>query len=200
MAPDEFARGYLNRWTSANDRVISDAAWRAVLADTEPVPPLCIGVDISPDRDFAAIAMADTNGRAELGAYNGGVAWVGPRVIELAKRHNAPVALFATSQASTLIHELEQARVRLVKISGRETASACGSLYDAIVNGTLAVSDSVAVEPLDIAVAAARKHTYGGGFTWVSNGPDITPLYALTAAAWGASRTPEKRRPGLAWL
>ena len=204
MEEPEFRRAYLNQWTSRDDRVIPDVAWRKVRKDVTPERPVFIGVDINPERTFSAIAVVDSHRRAEIGRYGAGTSWVADYVIEMAKRLKAPVALDVSGPAGTLAHDFESHGLTVVKVSGRDLAMACGAFYDAVIDGTIAVRDSsVYQEPLDLAVSAARKRPLGDAWAWArrDTASDICPLVALTVAHWASlTTTPHASSFEVAWL
>ena len=72
---------------------------------------------------------------------------------------------------------------------------ACGAFYDAAVDGTLVHIDSPL---LNVALAGARKRNIGaeGGWGWNRKDAttDITPLVAVTLAAFGLST--KRKGPG----
>lgn len=193
MDEDEFRRAYLNQWTGSVERVIPALAWEAVCADVSPQGRLAFGVDINPERTWSSIAVMDANGVGELGAYGAGTSWVASRVIDLAKKHRAPVAIDTAGPAGTLVPELENAGVAVVKLSGKELAHACASLYDAIADAKVMVRNAPPLfEALDQAVAVATKRPLGDAwaFSRKSTQHDISPLMALTLAHWALTIAP----------
>lgn len=204
MTEDEFRRAYLNQWTEAHERVIPQAAWEAICADVAPTSGLAFGVDINPERSFSSIAVVDSSGIGELGNYGAGTAWVVDRTVELAKRHRAPVAVDTAGPAGTLIPELENAGVTVIKVGGRDFAHACASLYDAVADQKIRVRDAQPMfEPLDHAVAVACRRPLGDAWAFArrNTSSDISPLVALTLAHWAqtvAAPAPEYRIVSLA--
>lgn len=197
MEEDEFRRAFLNQWTAKTERVIPTAAWERVLADVAPDGALVFGVDINPQRSFASIAVVDREGRAELGQYGAGTSWVVGRIKELASKWNSPVALDESGPAGSLVPELEACGVQVIKVAGRDLASACGLIYDAIGDEKLHIRNAMPmVEHLTAAVDAARRRPLGDAWAWTrkDTASDISPLVALTVAYWAACSTNEPPR------
>jgi len=83
-----------------------------------------------------------------------------------------------------LIPALTDAQVPVVEMSQLEYAQACGMFYDLVVDGGLRHSGQAAV---DASVRGAVKRPSGDSFMWDRRkaGFDLSPLIALTNAAWG---------------
>jgi hypothetical protein len=80
-------------------------------------------------------------------------------------------------------------RVRV--INTRDVVAACGAFYDAAMADTLRHPDQPV---LNEALAAARKRPLGDAWAWhrKDTATDITPLVAVTFAAYGLSLKPER--------
>jgi hypothetical protein len=93
---------------------------------------------------------------------------------------------------SSLIETLREAGVDVVDWKGSDLATATGSFYDAVKDGTVKHGPWPA---LDIAAATALpKMLEGGAFWWDRrrSPTDIAPLIAATGAAWLATtRVPD---------
>lgn len=191
----EFRRAFLNQWTESHERVIPAQAWNNVLADVSPYGSLTYGVDVNPERSFASIAVMDRNGNGELGEYRAGTAWVGTRLIELCAKRNASVAIDAGGPAASLIPELENAGVVIIKLGARDIGSACGAFYDAIADGLVNIRNAAPlIEHLNNAVAVASKRPLGDAWAFARRNTtsDISPLVALTLAYWASAVTPQR--------
>jgi hypothetical protein len=80
--------------------------------------------------------------------------------------------------------DLVAAGVPVVTINQRELAAACGRFALAVANGQVRHLGS---GDLNAAVATAVKSPRGDAFKWkrrVASAPDLSPLYAVTLAAW----------------
>jgi hypothetical protein len=202
MSPTVFARERLGVGDYPSDRadtwsVIGQDAWRA-LADGESKPsdPVAFAIDMTPERSHAAIGVAGASGSAvhvEVVDHRPGTGWVVERAVDLQERWG-PCAWIVDGggPAGALISDLERAglTVRVPKV--REVAQACGQFYDAVTEQTLVHLDQA---PLAAALAGARKRELGEAWAWARRGVsvDISPLVAVTLAAWGLrTRTDEE--------
>jgi hypothetical protein len=198
LGPDEFARERLGVGTYPADgaswSVIPADAWTSLAdAESQVAGPaaFAVAVDGSSGRRGAigvAGRRADGLLHAELADYRPGTSWIVPRLTEMWQRHGGTVVVDAAGYEGSLVQPLEQAGVPVTKPSARDVAAAFGQFYDA-------VTDSKSLRhlgqpELDAAVAAAATREVGdAGRTWgrrVAAG-DISPLVAVTLAAWGAT-------------
>jgi len=188
----EAERAYLNRWTGGLVAgPIPVASWnRRESQSVSPGGPLCFAVDIAPDRSAASIAVAggvEDGWAVELVDHREGADWVVGRCVELADRWD-PIGFVVDSvgPASTLVHDLEVGGLRVMVSNGKDMATACGRLYDAVVSGQLYHRGQ---PDLTAAVAGAQKRSLGDrwAFSRSSSAVDISPLVAVTLALWGVS-------------
>jgi hypothetical protein len=200
MKLDEYRRAYMNQWPSEAPeewQVIGRAAWRA-LADpgSQAGSPVAFCADVNRDRTWAAIGSAgrraDGNLHVEVVEHERGTAWVVPRLRELAARWQPCATVMAPSApVSSLIPEAEAAGLELLKPSVAEIAGACGAFYDA-TGANPEVADPATLRHLDqlelnLALAGALKREIGDRWLWARKNVavDISPLVAVTLAAWG---------------
>ncbi len=107
------------------------------------------------------------------------------------------VVIDSAGPAASLIVELTAAGIPVVTTSAREMAQACGSLYDAIRNGELW---HIGQPELNDAVAAASKRPLQDAWAWQRKGnTDISPLVAVTLAAFGLASSPSYDVLGSIW-
>lgn len=204
--PDDLSaweRAWLGWWprTQTRERIIPVAGWQ-----TNYVPEATAAwtgtpiwsVDVSPEREYATIALAaaspDPDRRCYLEVYErqlGTAGVVGALKTLKALHGGAQVALAGSGAAHSLKSDLEDAGFDVVALNGPRVIDACGGFYDDALVGKLAwVADPV----LDEAMEAAAKHSMGGKtFIWARGAGDITPLYAVTIAraAWLTNREPD---------
>lgn len=203
-----FLRTVLNRRTKDEEpRVIPEDFWDTVCAgDVRPEGKLAIAIDVHPERISAAIAVADTEGRAELVEHRPGTSWVVPRAVEMAKRWDADVALDGRGPAGSLTGEIEAQYVTVHEFSPEKMAEACANVYDAIADAAdrnttprLRVRRRTDLPGLDAAVAAVRKQYRGDVWVWGRKDPstDVCPLFAVTIAY---VRGQELGREGDLWI
>lgn len=175
----------------ADGAVISTAAWAALADEASTVDdPVCFAFDVKPDRSSASIGVAgerdDGLVHVELVDRRHGTGWVVPRLVELRDRHDA-VAFVCDERgpAASLLHELEEAGVKVVTVNGQEYAQACGLLFDLVEQERLR---HLGTQELSAAVRGARKRPLGDAWAWSrkNSSVDISPLVAVTLAAWGS--------------
>ncbi|MFF5988149.1 terminase large subunit domain-containing protein [Prauserella flavalba] len=226
MDPAEFDRAYLN--VTREEAVVDDPnvptdEW-PLIADSrsQPGEDVAFAIDITPDRQSAAIAVygrrADGSGHAEIVDQRAGTDWVVGRVLELRARHN-PIAigLDVAGPAGSELIALEKLGVRrpedparpqrgeLAIPSAREAAAACGGFADAVRQRAMYHLDQ---SPLNAAIAGARTRPLGDAWAWArkNSACDISPLVAATVARWAyltrvdlVDREPPKSRPMFAF-
>lgn len=181
----------------------------ASLADPESeiAGTVAFAVDMTPERDWTCIAAAGrtSDGRMHVEITGGddldhrpGSRWVVPRILELVESHGPCVLVIdGRSPAASLIPELEAAGVTvagsdgpdgdalIVKTTAGEMAQACGALFDA------ATADPAELvhfgqRDLDQALKAAKRRDVSDAWAWArKSGGDISPLVAVTLAAYG---------------
>ncbi len=174
--------------------VIGEAAWTALAdASSQPDGPLSFAVAVDGRegrRGSIGVAGRRADGllHAELADYQPGTSWIVPRLAEMHRKHGGTVVVDAAGYEGSLIQPLEAAGVPVTKPAARDVAAAFGQFCDA-------VTDSKSLRhlgqpELDAAVAAAAVRDVGdAGRTWgrrVAAG-DISPLVAITLAAWAAA-------------
>lgn len=186
MSDGEFRRAFGNQRTKSAERVIPDATWRAVCSpDVAPVGPLTFAVEVSPDRDWSAIAAAGkgSDGRmvVELIDYRPGVGWIADRCAQLVADHHGAVVLEARSPAAAV-------GVVATEISTADAVKAAGAFYDAVADGRIVVrSDS----RIDSALASAARQPVGESWRFGRKSTtDVSPLIAVLLAAWAAGQKP----------
>jgi hypothetical protein len=203
----EFRRAYMNQWPSEAPeewQVIPRAIWMG-LADpaSQIVGSPAFAVDVNPDRTWASIGVAGrrADGLLHVEIPNGdegspdhrrGTAWVVPRLQQLVERWRPCAVVIAPSgPANSLIPEAEAAGLELAKPSVADIAGACGMLYDA-TGANPDVDDPAWLRhlgqpDLNVALAGALRRDLGERWLWTRKGlsVDISPLVAVTLAAWG---------------
>lgn len=180
MTDSEWRRAFGNQRTITEERAIPLVTWMAARTDRAAAAPLTYSVDVSPDRDWTALAVAG-GGVAELGDYRPGTGWVVDRLVELTHRRGARVVLDGSGPAASLIADLEARGVVVVRMSPSEVTAACGLFYDDLADGKkISIR---ANESLDVAAAAVTKKPVGDAWRWGRRGgTDVTPIMAITLA------------------
>lgn len=195
MSTRGFARERLGvgNWPTDDDAwgVIGEAAWAALAdAGSQVGEPVAFAADVTPDRGWGAIAVA---GRRADGALHVEVvdhrprtSWMAPRLAELVERwRSCAVVVDRAGPAGSLIAPLEAAGLEVVKPSARDMAQACGQLFEGVTDSK--VLRHLGQPQLAAALAGARRRPLGDAWAWArsSIGVDISPLVAVTLAAWG---------------
>lgn len=196
MDEETFSRERLGMWDGlASLAVIPEDTWNALAGESDPEGRVAFAIDVSPDRGRASIGVAGrlADGRTMVQAIENrkGTGWLAPRLKELTDRWpHVTVIVDSGGAAAALLPELKRLRVRRVQvISTRDVVAACGGFYDAAMNNTLAHPDQPV---LNEALASARKRPLGDAWAWhrKDTATDITPLVAVTFAAYGLSLKP----------
>jgi hypothetical protein len=214
----EFRRAYLNQWLDeAPDEwlVISREQWEALAGPpTERVAPVAFAADMTPDMSYGAIGVAwrDADGLVHVeipeGDHRPGTAWMADRLVELFRTWDpCAVVVAADGPASTLIAPLQAAipkdrllkpgKERLLKPGATERAAATGQFYEAVTDSQ--TLRHLGQPELATALANARKQQVGDHWWWARKGvfADVSPLVAVTYAAWGHAMRAHLAGPSL---
>jgi hypothetical protein len=157
---------------------------------SERGPVVAFAVDVTPSRDSAVITAASfrEDGKKHIVVIDQrvGTSWVSSELKRL-KEKFSPAAIVATagSAAASLEAECKRDGVRLMLITTRQYAEACGLFMDDLRADAIRHRGQ---EHLDSAVDAARMRPYGETlFTWNRKNPsaDISPLVSGTLANFG---------------
>jgi hypothetical protein len=180
------------------DRVISAKAW-ADCADARsgPVDQVTFSLDVSPDRNTMAFAVAGASGRGgvhiEVVSHgpHPGADWIVTEALRLQAQHGGQLTIVTGSPAASLIEALEAAGVRLHLIPAAEYVQSCGDFYDAVTQTDVLHLDQA---ELNAAVAGADRRWSGDAWYWArrTSVEDITPLVAVTTARWAHLHAPVK--------
>lgn len=181
MTESEFRRAVLNIPTAAVvDRLIPAVAWAAVSSvSAAPSGRVRFAADALADRSRAAV-VAFGGGVAELVDARDGVVWLRERLVELARRHDAPVVLDAQGPLAPLVDDLRLQGVRVVGLRTADVTTAALRTLDAIVEGRI----KVRTDPrLDEAAASVRKRPVGERWMFArASDADVSPMLALSLA------------------
>lgn len=194
MDSETFARERLGMWDGvASLQVIDSDTWAALAGETDPEGRVCFAIDVSPDRARASIGVAGFlpgSDRVMVQAIENrkGTGWIVPRLKELTERWPyLNVVVDSAGGAAALIPELKRLKIKRVHvISSTDVVRACGGFYDAAMHSRLSHPDQPI---LNDALSAARKRPLGDAWAWQrkDTASDITPLVAVTFAAYGLS-------------
>jgi phage terminase large subunit-like protein len=193
---NEFRRAYLNQWVPKDSpdewSVVPERTWRS-LADGEshPAGRVVFAAAFAHDQSHAAVGLAgwrpDGLLHVEVANYGPGTAWVGPYLADRYARHN-PLGIVVDdgSHERSVIKDLEAASIEVMRPGARGVAEGYSDFVeDAADSKRLRHRDQ---KDLNDALACAVTRPVGdGGQAWgrkASSG-DISPLVAVTNAAWG---------------
>lgn len=176
-------------------RVIPAAAWSARSGATGPPDgPVAFGVAAAwPDAARAAIAVVGRRAGelvVQVVEHGAGTSWVLPRLRELVGRHDAPVVIDPGGPAGHLVADIadEADEVEVWTPTMRQVGYASADLL-AEVSGDAPSLRHFDQPELTAAVTGAARRPLGDLWTWQRRGEaDISPLEAVTLAAWGVSQ------------
>lgn len=183
--PDEFARAYGNRPVLDGGSVFAPHVWGRVVQNVsaDPATVAAVGVDVTYERDAAAVAVIDGDGTVELAEYRAGLSWLVPYVERLADATGAPVLFDGRGPAGAVDGLKDVAGAR--PLPNLEVVAACGQFFDAVQDRGLTVRRDPVLER---AVSGVEIKHVGDAFVWSRRASrhDVTPLYAVTLALAGA--------------
>ena len=196
-----FERAYLNVWPRPSLAVAAAGLelgdWAgAAHPDVVPSPVTAIALDVAADRAWSSIAVAGPAGNrtvVEVIDHRPGVAWLAAGIRAARAEHRAAPVVADALVAASIVAELTRARIAVDTVGAADHARACGTFVDLLGSGRLS-HRSQAV--LDDAVAGAARRPLGDAWLWsrARSAADISPLVAVTLAAWTAhTRTPTGR-------
>lgn len=181
---------------AAEDQLISRGMWRAC-RDVESVSldPVCLALDVTPDRAFACIAAAGRRSdgllHVEIVEHRKGTKWIPERMAELVRDHRPSVVLAdRVGPVAAVLPKLEAAGVQVETLDAREFTGACGAFFDLVEAEQVKHLGS---RELEQAVTGASRRPLGDAWAWSRKKSqiDISPLVAATVALKGV----EDERP-----
>jgi hypothetical protein len=207
MSPRAFAveRLGVGDWPALDatgDAVIPPALWSTGLDPaSQPGALIAFAFDVSPDRSRSSIGAAsrrkDGSMHVEVIDAREGTGWLPDRVAELVAKHGVKsVRCDVYGPAGSLLPALAERGVDVKTTSAQEAAQAFGAFLDLVTQEKLR---HIGQAPLTAAVAGAATRELGDGKAWrrKRSTVDITPLVAVTLAAWDAAQI-KPRRPVMA--
>jgi hypothetical protein len=188
---EDFARERLGIWPEDSERVrvIPRDDWDACEhPESKPLEPLSFAVDVDPDRAHSSIAVAGlrSDGRVHLEVVENrpGVAWLVDRLSAILRKASVTeVTLCPGAAAGSLTNDLGLAGIKVNDCSSQQSVQACGAMFDGVMDRRYL---HIGQPSLTVAVDGAEKRKAGDAWVWDrrSSAVDITPLVAVTLAAW----------------
>uniref|UniRef100_A0AAU8B0L3 Terminase n=1 Tax=Dulem virus 32 TaxID=3145750 RepID=A0AAU8B0L3_9CAUD len=214
LTEDHFRREALGIWDDlSTPAVVPPNVWAGLVDEkSKALSKLVLAIDVSPNRDRAAVGLAGLRGddlaHVELDESREGTGWIVDYVAaRCANNPIAAVVVDAKSPAASLVRSLKARKVRVVTTNTEDMTDACADMVDACMNNELR---HIAQPQLTLALNSARKRSIGERWAWnrKSAESDITPIVAITLALWGvrsrrvrntAAVTPGRQRGGAVW-
>ncbi|OLE27986.1 MAG: hypothetical protein AUG44_08845 [Actinobacteria bacterium 13_1_20CM_3_71_11] len=198
-----FAREVLGLWPRRlqGGGAINMADWAKLLdADSVRDGDIAVGVDIAPERDYAAIGMygvrSDGIGHLQIVDYRPGTDWILSRLGEIRSALNPVVFVMGRAVFASLEADLEKAGFAksvdvdqpkygdLAVTSSLEMSAATGNMLDAVRQGSFRHKGQ---QELDSSAAGAKTKLTGDTLVWArkDSAADTCPLVAVSLARWG---------------
>lgn len=197
----DFRRAYLNQWGDEFPDewlVITRNEWVSVLdPKSKPIGRLVFALDTTPERTFTAMSVcgrrSDGRYHVETIAHRPGTDWVIQAVKNIQahwgeREWAVRFVIDTASAASSMITELEELGVEVIKTTSLEYVRACGLFYDYTVQGRLR---HLGESRMSKALAGAVKRILEASWAWARKGlaVDISPLVGGTLALYGFTTT-----------
>lgn len=207
MSPERFLRERLGVWDEPDVDVkpIDPLAFAAciVVAAERPAGMPAFFLDVSPGMRSGSIAAAagDEGLFLDLPDYRAGTDWLIGRAVELKERYpGASWHAEAAGAVGALLPDLAERGIEPELFTSADMGRACGFLQKLIADKAVQICDD---EALPLALAGAVKRDVGEGlWAWGrrKSSADISPLVAITGAAWALVNQSDKRsEPWLVW-
>jgi hypothetical protein len=187
----EFRRYWLNQPVPMlpAPRSIFGSHWSACLTEDrhlDSTPILALACDFELSHSAIGAASVDADGMVWVKSlrHGPGTLWVADEATTLQTRFGGDLVVGSKGPASALLSILREAEVRVREASTSDYLDACGQFFDAVQNQRVR---HVSQSELDTAARHATWRDVGGrrGFD-LKAGHDISPLEAVSMAAWAA--------------
>jgi phage terminase large subunit-like protein len=203
MSPEGFAVERLGVVLGMDAGGSEMPAWASCLdAGSEMTGKPAIAVDMAPDLSWVSIGVAGStkNGRTHVEVVDR-LTSASDAVEVLRKMHQkwrSPIHLDPRSAAAALIPDLMLAKVPVNEVTTADLVKACAHLKQLCADGRVVHRGQ---QPLDAAVHGAAIRAVGDGWAWTRriSTVDISPLVAVTLAAWAARNNKPSADGRFAW-
>jgi phage terminase large subunit-like protein len=201
MDLSDFRRSSLNQWSDEFPDlwlVIKETEWKHQTDPTsKPVGRLVFAIDTTPERSFTSVSVCGrrTDGalHVETIANRPGTAWAVTAMKALnalwaGRTWHVQVVIDSASAAASMITELEDAGIEVIKTTAQQYVQACGRFYDYTVQGRVF---HLGEARMTLAVSGAVKRILEASWAWARKGVelDISPLVGATLALYGFTTT-----------
>lgn len=173
--------------------VIDLVRWRSLAdATSAMVDPICFAFDVTPDRAYSSICAAGRRAdgliHVEVIDQRRGTGWLAARIAELRERHS-PSAILC--DASGPAASIDAGKVE--QVTTADYTKACGVIFDLVEDELLRHLGTI---ELDTAIRGAAKRPLVDAWAWSrkSSKVDISPLVAVTLAAWSIAQPPRRQK------
>ena len=191
LSEEDFIREAFGVWdAAARARVLPN--WLGCLNDTKKArenrpDPSAIGIGVSKDRAYASIGVASVGDVPAVGAFERrrGVRWVIDEAARIQSEHHIPVVVRAKGPAETLVEQLEDAGLDVIRASNDDYLTACANLIDLVDAGMV---EHFGDDDLDDAIAEAKWKS-GDRRAFAPGQGEM--LEAATLALWAADQPSE---------
>jgi hypothetical protein len=195
LEPRDFGRERLGWWDdpASASAVFSPGAWDRCVTALQPPAPAALGLAMSVDRVWLSLGASSGASRMHLGAvlrvrYDERGDELLAELARISAEHGVPVVVDLKGPAGSLVTEIEDAGVRVMRAGLDDYVQACADLYDAVEAKEVEHGD---YHDLNAAVASAGWRKVGDRRVWSRKTGDVSMLEAVTLALWGASREAE---------
>lgn len=197
----DFRRSSLNQWPDEFPDlwlVIKETEWvRQTDSKSKPVGRLVFAIDTTPERSFTSLSVcgkrADGLYHVETIANRPGTGWVVDAMKALNKtwggrQWKVTVVIDSASAAASMITELEDADIEVIKTTAQQYVQACGRFYDYVTSRRVV---HIGETRMTIAVSGAVKRVLEAAWAWARKGVelDISPLVGATLSLYGFTTT-----------
>jgi hypothetical protein len=177
----------MNVWTSVlGDPVIPIDAWEALAEPDAPRPErVILALDVAPRSKSAAIAAVGPREgipHCSILEHGAGTDWVAERLEALQAELGDVEIVVDPKAVGPILPDIDN--LELTEIDAGDLATACGYFVDVVQRGKLRHRGE---RELTVALDGAAQRPLGDAFAWSRrhSGVDITPLCAVSLAAWG---------------
>ena len=189
--PERFALDRLGIWLGDMSVQIMPNWSLCASTPTAAPKPAALGLALDVDRVWLSLGAASGDDVPHLGSVfrvrlNDDRGATLDEIARIAKEYGLPVVLDARGPASTLIDELEDLGINVIRASLEDYLGACAGLFDAVEGKSVTHGN---YDDLNAAVAAAGWRLVNDRRAWSRKNGDVSMLEAVTLAFWRASTT-----------